>query len=82
MEFRVWKSSNSDEVREFLAGNHDIGAYALAYLNPRVSSTLGIDFCTLGQYVADPGVHWDTQRDTLGPRVGFSMIFDEVRDPL
>jgi len=46
MEFRVWKSSNSDEVREFLAGNHDIGAYALAYLNPRASSTLGIDFST------------------------------------
>lgn len=52
MDFRVWKSNSSDEVREFLAGNHDLGAYALAYLSPRASSTLDIDFPTkyLTQY--------------------------------
>jgi hypothetical protein len=34
--------------------------------------TLGVDFCTLGQHIGDPGVHWDTKGDTLGSRVGFS----------
>ena len=44
--------------------------------------TLGVDFCTLGQHVGDPGVHWEGKGDTLGSRVGFSVIFDEFRDPL
>ena len=52
MDFRVWKSTSSDEVREFLAGSHDLGAYALAYLNPRASTSLDINFSTryLTQY--------------------------------
>ena len=65
MDFRVWKSSNSDEVREFLAGNHDIGAYALAYLNPRASNTLGIDFLT----------RYSTQYYFASGPTGRSLIF-------
>jgi len=46
MDFRVWKSSNSEDVRQFLAEDRDLGAYALAYLNPKTSRTLDIDFPT------------------------------------
>jgi|TARA_B110001454_G_scaffold40699_1_gene40008 ribosomal protein S18 acetylase RimI-like enzyme len=46
MDFRVWKSSSSEDVRRFLAGDRDLGAYALAYLNPKTSRTLDIDFPT------------------------------------
>ena len=31
--------------------------------------------------VGDPGVHRDTKGDTLGSRVGFSLIFDGFWDP-
>ena len=45
-----------------------------------VVGTLGVDFCTLGQHVGDPGVHWDTKGDTLGSRVGLSLILNGFED--
>ena len=43
-------------------------------------SILGLGFCTLGHHVGDLGVHWDTKGDTLGSRVGFSLILDGFED--
>ena len=44
--------------------------------------TLRVDFCTLGQHVGDPGVHWDTKGDSLGSRVGFSQIVSGFGEPV
>ena len=41
---------------------------------------LGLEFCTLGHHVGDLGVHWDTKGDTLGSRVGFSLILSGFED--
>jgi hypothetical protein len=41
----------------------------------------GLDFCTLGHYVGDPGVHRDVKVDTLGSRVRFALILDGFWDP-
>ena len=43
-------------------------------------SILGLEFCTLGHHVGDLGVHWDTKGDTLGSRVGFSLILTGFED--
>ena len=43
---------------------------------------LRLAFCTLGHHVGDLGVHWDTKGDSLGSRVGFSLIFNGFGEPV
>ena len=43
---------------------------------------LRLAFCTLGHHVGDLGVHWDTKGDSLGSRVGFSLIFSGSGEPV
>ena len=45
-------------------------------------SILRLEFCTLGHHVVDLGVHWDTKGDSLGARVGFSLIFSGFWGPV
>ena len=45
-------------------------------------SILRLEFCTLGHHVVDLGVHWDTKGDSLGSRVGFSLIFNGFGEPV
>ena len=45
-------------------------------------SILRLEFCTLGHHVVDLGVHWDTKGDSLGSRVGFSLIFNGFGGPV
>ena len=45
-------------------------------------SILRLEFCTLGHHVVDLGVHWDTKGDSLGSRVGFSLIFNGFWGPV
>ena len=47
-----------------------------------ISVSCGLDLYAFGHHVGDQGVRCDTPGGVLGPRVGFSMMFDEFWDPV
>ena len=45
-------------------------------------SILRLEFCTLGHHVVDLGFQWDTKGNSLGSRVGLSLIFNGFGGPV